>query len=437
MNSIGLDIGTTSVCAIKADALSGEITDIKTRPNNSFINTDKPFEKIQDPEKILNICRELLDSIIDTDTVSIGISTQMHGILYVDKFGKSLSPFYIWQDMRGDKIFKDGKTYAGVLNTFPGYGSSTHLYNKVNGLIPHDAKKFTSIGDYVAMNLTGNNRPAVNITVAASFGCFDEEKNKFKNSEENFPDEYFPDVISDFSPVGKYKNIIVTPSIGDNQAGFLGAVGNSKDILLNVGTGSQVSLISDYPSSSPSLETRPYDGKRYLLAGCALCGGRAFSDVVKFIGECATVITGEKYDNIYPFVDKLMIGSNGTAENKPIKFDTRFCGTRRDSSVTGSITGITENNLTPYTFLVGALDGMAEELFDYYSSSGVSAKEAVATGNGVRKNKKLKEIFERKFNMPVKIPKVREEAAFGAFLSSLIGIGKITFDDTKKYISYE
>ena len=97
---MGIDIGTTSICGISADCQSGEILKSVTLPNDSFIETDKSFERIQDSEKILKKVFSLVEELTDEDTVSIGFSNQMHGILYADKRGNALSPLYIWQDAR-------------------------------------------------------------------------------------------------------------------------------------------------------------------------------------------------------------------------------------------------------------------------------------------------------------------------------------------------
>ncbi len=52
MYSIGLDIGTTKICAILIDNESGEIKSAESSLNNTDI-IGKPFEHLQDPEKSL------------------------------------------------------------------------------------------------------------------------------------------------------------------------------------------------------------------------------------------------------------------------------------------------------------------------------------------------------------------------------------------------
>ena len=71
-----------------------------------------------------------------------------------------MSPLTIWQDGRGDQVYKDGKTYAACLSELTGYpvatgyGAVTHFYNTVNGLVPSDAVTFCTIHDLAVMALT-------------------------------------------------------------------------------------------------------------------------------------------------------------------------------------------------------------------------------------------------------------------------------------------
>lgn len=73
-------------------------------------------------------------------------------------------------------------------------------------------------------------------------------------------------------------------SIGDNQASLFGSVRDLKDtVLLNVGTGSQVSLVTErFIECSGSVELRPCTENSYILVGASLCGGRAYAMLEQF-----------------------------------------------------------------------------------------------------------------------------------------------------------
>ena len=47
MKVIGIDIGTTGICGVAVDPTDGKLLKSVTKPNNSFIKSEKAFEKIQ------------------------------------------------------------------------------------------------------------------------------------------------------------------------------------------------------------------------------------------------------------------------------------------------------------------------------------------------------------------------------------------------------
>lgn len=413
MKVIGIDIGTTSICGICADAENGRIIKSVTLPNNSFISTDKEYERIQDTEIIMSAVYSLLDELDAKSADAIGFSGQMHGIVYTDAEGNAVSPLYIWQDARANLEYKDGKSYAKHLGCFAGYGLATDFYNVNNGLVPENAEYLCTVADYAVMKLCGNRIPVCHITNAASLGCFDVVKNEFTINNPRLPK-----VETDFVSCGNYNGIPVCVALGDNQASFIGSVRNTADALLNVGTGAQISWLSDSPVNAESVETRPFDGKRFLAAGCSLCGGRAYAMFEKFCREIA-VIAGAEIDSFYPFLDKMLSEKADTS----VVGDCRFCGTRSNPSIKGSYSGISENNFTPADFALATLDGMATELFDMYAAADKKASGLVCSGNGIRKNAALRRIVSDKFGCDIKIPFYEEEAAYGAALSATVAGG--------------
>ena len=413
MKVIGIDIGTTSICGICADAENGRIIKSVTLPNNSFISTDKDYERIQDTEIIMSAVYSLLDELDAKSADAIGFSGQMHGIVYTDAEANAVSPLYIWQDARANLEYKDGKSYAEHLGCFAGYGLATDFYNVNNGLVSENAEYLCTVADYAVMKLCGNRIPVCHITNAASLGCFDVVKNEFTINNPRLPK-----VETDFVSCGNYNGIPVCVALGDNQASFIGSVRNTADALLNVGTGAQISWLSDSPVNAESVETRPFDGKRFLAAGCSLCGGRAYAMFEKFCREIA-VIAGAEIDSFYPFLDKMLSEKADTS----VIGDCRFCGTRSNPSIKGSYSGISENNFTPADFALATLDGMATELFDMYAAADKKASGLVCSGNGIRKNAALRRIVSDKFGCDIKIPFYEEEAAYGAALSATVAGG--------------
>ena len=113
MKTIGLDIGTTTICAIVVDAENGEVLKSVTLPNDTFLENTKPFEKIQNPSIILDKALTLVDDLCKgyDDIVSIGVTGQMHGLVYLDGNGDAVSGLYIWQDASANEMYKDIQKY--------------------------------------------------------------------------------------------------------------------------------------------------------------------------------------------------------------------------------------------------------------------------------------------------------------------------------------
>lgn len=407
---IGIDIGTTSICGILTDLKNGQVVRTIAK-ENCFLPTEQPWEKIQDAERILSAAHSILEELLCEGIQAIGITGQMHGIVYYDKAGKAVSPLYTWQDERGEQPYKDS-TYSACIGCAAGYGHVTDYYNQIHGLVPDTAVGFCTIHDLFAMQLCGKATAVLHATNAASLGLFDLEENRFTC-------EFQGEVTGETKILGSWKGIPVSVAIGDNQASVLGALQGTDGILVNIGTGSQVSRITSKIPKDTALEVRPYFEGQYLLAGSALCGGRAFALLEGFFRDVVFMATGVKPDTLYPQMDEVL----KKTKDGTLVFHNQFCGTRENPAKRGKIENLSTENFTAAEFMLGILKGTAEELYVMYNSMGISAKALVGAGNGIRKNRALMEMIEERFEMPLQIPAHTEEAAYGAMLFALTAAG--------------
>lgn len=439
MKAAGIDIGTSSICAVLIDGETGELLRSKTVENTSRISSSTPWERLQEPDVILGICRQLLAGITeDCDEVMfIGVTGQMHGILYIDALGRAVSPLYTWQDERGNQLYKDKLSYSDYLSENggcaapSGFGLATHFYNQINELIDKTALTFCSIADYVAMSLKGEKNPLLHQSMAASFGFFNLSRNDFDMAAlkaAGVNTKYLPPVCENEKCYQmKSEKPFISAALGDNQASFLGSVGEGGSALINVGTGSQISVLSDVPKMLEVGECRPFVDGKYLLVGSSLCGGYAYELLRDFFCKTAQLVGIVSYSG-----DEIYEAMNAAAEQayrgsaQPLHFDTRFKGTRLEPRVRGKIEGIDYENFTPGYFALGALEGICEELYEMYlhfSSSGSKMGQIVGSGNGIRRNPLLSELFSKRFEAPLTIPMYSEEAAYGSALFSLYSSG--------------
>ncbi len=453
MKVIGLDIGTTTICGVVLDAEKGDVLKSITLPNDTFLDNTKPFEKIQDPEKILSKATSLADELLEEfdDIVSIGVTGQMHGLLYIDQEGNAVSGLYIWQDASANEIYKDGISYAQYLTELTGYkmasgfGGATYFYHNENNMVPETAVKICTIHDFIAMKLAALNEPVMHTSDAASYGLFDIKNACFDKcaiEKAGLRFEMFPSVTNENMILGrKNEKVPVSVAIGDNQASFLGSVCDMEECLLvNVGTGSQISFATKAENAPSGLEIRPCVGESRIMVGSSLCGGRAFALLENFFRETAELVTGEKVASAYEGIDTFLEQTE-KVEN-PLDFSTLFCGTRENPVARAKVGNLGIDNFTPGHFIYGVMNGMAQELGEMYEKGLSVCKEKpcqlIASGNGIRKNKTLQRIVSEYFGMEIKIPKHKEEAAYGSAIFSLTSAGIYdTIQSALQLIQYE
>lgn len=421
MKTIGLDIGTTSIGIVVADTENKTVIDSKTVESNSFIDS-KPGERIQNVDTIVSKAMCLINDMLEkhTDISAIGLTGQMHGIIYTNADGKAVSPLITWQDMRGEKTAEEIKEKFGI-GAAAGYGLISHIENIKNKEVPADAVKICTVGDYIGMVLTGRKEPLIHTGNAASLGLFNSKTFKFRKEiiEALGADvSVLPETTKEICEIGKYKGIPVLVSLGDNQASFLGAVGTRKNICqINVGTGGQISVLSDEFFETEGIEARPYIGDSYILTGAALCSGRAYAILEKFFRSYAKAVGSDG-----PQYDIMAALAEDADKNSGLVTDTRFMGTRTRPDIKGSVTKVTEDNFTPANLIYSWLCGMADELLSLCErieeGSDIKINCFMGSGNGLRKNKTLREIFTEKTNDGFSMGEAREEAAFGAAVSA-------------------
>ncbi len=445
MKTIGLDIGTTSISAVVLDMDKKEIILSRTIPNGCFIQTGNAWERIQDAGKLSAKAKALLDEILqeEPDAERIGMTGQMHGIVYLDAAGNCISPLYTWQDGRGDLPIGDGPSVVSEVRgrfgvpAASGYGLLTHLYHVRKGMVPQGAAYICTIMDYLGMQLTGRKAPLTHTSNAASFGFFDVKDNVFFTDvmrDCGMDPKILPETSEKVEVLGTYQGKPLTIALGDNQASFLGAAGLEFGAwLLNVGTGGQISVLSDVFFEAAGIEARPYLEGKYLLAGSTLCCGRAYAILEKFFRAYAKALghgNREQYVVMAKILEESVRAENGgmgganiAGDRDEMRVVTKFSGTRIDPTERGCITNISENNFTPAGMIRGVLTGMSQELHDLYllihDGTGIPVNTLLGSGNGVRKNKLLQKIFTEMFACPITLSRYEEEAAGGAAASTL------------------
>lgn len=441
---IALDIGTTKIAALALRSGPDTPIAICSRQNDSELQGQPRVHHEQDPVRLLCVCLDLLAELlkqpgVNKDSIAaIAITGQMHGVLLTDATNTPLTPLVTWLDRR---TLEDGPGFLGALSKklpadffqtagcslHHGYGGATLAWWAARKLVPNGARALT-ISDYVASALCGI--AATDVTHAASWGLLNVEIRTWNEPVLNaleIPATLLPEIKPGGAPLGPISpsmatrfglpaSVMVHVPIGDNQASVLGATGIRDDrVVLNLGTGGQISIPRRTPRYLPELETRPMLPAGYLLVGATLCGGLAFALICKFFREVAKTLTGQDISEAkaYLCLDDLAASSQIKADGLCV--DTRFAGTRGNPHIRGAITGISLDNFTPANLARAVLEGMVHELARLAHAAGMEgASGLVASGGSMHQNPSLLDMIQRDFRLPCRLSDQTMESALGA-----------------------
>lgn len=431
---LGVDVGTTTLSLILFDPSERTVIHRQTLPSDSFLPEG---DGMQDAQRIADRVLEAVASLRAgfPGIAAIGVTGQMHGVVCLDAQGHAVSPLYTWQSpladsaLCGDILKKTGHT------VYPGYGHATLYALARNGCLPASARQYCTIMDYIVMRLTGRKTPLMHATNAASLGLWNLKENRFDEAALRalaLSPLRTPEATADIRAAGVHEGIPVSVAIGDNQASFFGSVQDeAHSLLLNYGTGSQLSMVCASPDT-PGGEIRPYLSGQYLLCRSALCGGRAYAMLEKFF---SAFLSQAGYESAPQYETLNALAAAAYAEGKYLRVNTQFCGTRDNPDLRGSITGIDEAGFTPGALALGVLQGMANELHDGFDPAAhPQIDRLVASGNAVRKNPVLRRLLSDTFSMDLYLPAQQEEAALGAALWGGVCAGALSYPQAKNLV---
>ena len=472
---VGIDLGTTSISTVLIDLNMVDLPNHSPVLRQLSVNNDSQIDIAGQPNYsewdldrmiglALNLLGDITTGIPNREIKGIGVTGQMHGMVLLDKNYQPCSNFIGWQDKRGHEIHSGNLTYVqrvrSVANSIQssslpsaGYMGTTLFWLSENGRLPANTQACFA-PDYLVSQLC-QSIPTTDRTNAASSGCFNITNNSWNTDflkSLNLPTTHFPFVSENCSVAGTVKKldslggIPVSVACGDNQASFAGSVDDPKNsILVNVGTGGQISAFVPNLHQNESLDIRPFLSDGYLLVGAGLCGGRSYRSLKHFVQQIGQSVFGiEPNQN----ASDLYLILNQLADCIPIKSEGLRCepifgGSRKQPDRRGIWSGISETNFTIGHFARSLLEGIANE-FDVFhqqmKNSGLSERtKLVGSGNGIRRNKVLQNSIESKFATSISIPMHTEEAAVGAALSASVAIGyfETIVNAGKHFIRYQ
>ncbi len=464
---IGLDIGTTSLSAVALDPASGRQMAHRTVANRAGSSPGPGLAEL-DLSRLFELTVQCLAGLVAQARLTpaavqgIGVTGQQHGVALIRPGAVPAAPAITWQDLRVQQPLPGTDTpvlerfiaAAGGREAFrntgclpaAGFLGPSLYWLALQDALPDSPVTACFIPDAVVSFLTGA-AIVCEPTLAASSGIFDIRANCWESTlleRLNLPARLFPpvgragDVVGGLrrelaEEIGLASGTAVTIALGDNQASFIGSAQEpARSLLLNVGTGGQISARTDSFHFIPGLENRPFPGGQYLLIGGGLFGGRSYAYLERFFQQVgAQLLDAELPADLYTRMTEL--ATTVPAGSDGLRCEPFFTGSRTDPTLRASFSGLSPDNFTPAHFARALLEGMADGFYAFFGQM----KPVVGTrpllvgaGNGVRQNRLLARILARRFEKPLLIPSHTEEAAVGAAVAAAVGLGLFADLDT-------
>lgn len=446
MYTLGIDLGTNSVKSLILELESGQVIGFGQRSYPYIEGT----ESEQDPVYIKNMVLQsiydaIASSMVNTREIkAVGLSGQMHGTVLYNRNGELISNIITWEDRRCEKSFLDEIARIGGDDIQKsGCGISTGFLGPTLYHIVRNSK--IDVGhvllptDWLRQELTGNRTFLTDTSNGSSSGFFHTQERDWNYRlirKLGLSEEVFPKVTSTIAidtviskPIAEATGLVAGTPVavggGDQPLSMIGCGVSNPDqgIILNIGTGSQVSKVGEEYQKERETIVFCFPEKGYSLLGAALSGGAALKWWRTVSEDCARMYGISSYEGkIYQKMDQIAWnvppGSDGLA------FIPYLSGTRVQPELKASFLGISRDHSYAH-FTRAVMEGVVFELYYLYEKLQTSGQEdipIIAAGGGFS-SQLWAQIASDIFDKEIKITQYQEQAALGDALIAGVAIG--------------
>ncbi|XP_044226631.1 sedoheptulokinase isoform X1 [Thunnus albacares] len=452
---LGLDVGTTSIKAVLLDSESRSVAASHSIPTTSDISDSSGIKaKEQDTVRIidtLNRCVGLLPRDKLQHVRSIGLSGQMHGVLFWKaKSGCDWSngDFFTARDASQLITWQDGRCSSSFLSSLPqpdshlsvatGFGCATILwYMKHRPKFLEDFTAAGTIQDYVVSMLCGLDGCVMTPQNAASWGFFNTSSNQWNTDilkGTGFPLHLLPQCVPSGGLAGKTcsdwhgipAGTPVGAAMGDFQCSVYSCMSARTDAVLNISTSAQLTYAMpadfkppDSPQPASSISFFPYFDSSYLAVAASLNGGNVLATFVEMLTAWMKELGAELNE---PCLYEKLICSALNQETSDLRVSPTILGERHNPLCLGQVTDISASNLSlghvTRALCHGVLDNITSMMpAERLQQAGVS--RIVGSGSALARNEVLRQEVERAFPQPV---------VYGQNADSAVGVAMVLCD---------
>lgn len=298
MNTIAIDCGASFLkSALISDGNIINAIDIPMKVLDTNRNIFS-FDKIE--EIIINVKKVVSELTKGIDEFNFCVSNEMHGFILLKDDGSYFTDYISWQNEFGN-IDYNGVNPCDLLRSEEydryivktgmkvraGLPSSNLIY--LSNAFPYEGELFFyTLGDCIIKRVF-DTEPVCHVSNAASSGLYDIENKRWITEildlvkyRVNMPKVGEEKLSVNYSN----KTVHLLPAIGDYQAALLGAgIKSFNDISFNLGTGAQVSVLSNKVVFSDKYQVLPFFGDNYLFRIAHLPSGRALNVYFRFFKD--------------------------------------------------------------------------------------------------------------------------------------------------------
>ncbi|XP_061154664.1 sedoheptulokinase isoform X2 [Syngnathus typhle] len=454
---LGLDVGTTSIKAVLLESESRSVAASQSLPTASDLADSNGIKvsarqtsaaKEQDTGRILetlNQCVGLLPADKLQHVCSIGVSGQMHGVLFwnaesgCDWSRGNFSQLITWQDGRCSNSFLSSLPKPDShLAVATGFGCATIFWYMKHR--PEFLKDFTVAGtiqDYIVSKLCGLDRCLMTPQNAASWGFYNTSSKQWNLDILNgvgFPLHLLPQCVPSGEPAGHTRSdwhgipagTPVGAALGDFQCAVYSCLSAQTDAVLNISTSAQLTFAMpadfkppDCPQPESSIAFFPYFDSSYLAVAAALNGGNVLATFVDMLTGWMKELGVELSEqSLY----EKMISCALNQESSDLAVRPTVLGERHAPFTLGHVTNISISNLSLGHVTRALCHGILENLASMMTPERLQqagVNRIVGSGSALARNQVLRQEVEKVFAQPV---------IYGRDADSAVGVALVLCD---------
>ena len=364
MNSLLIDFGASRVKTALSNG--NDINHIKDY-NPVMPSISEGFKYEVPISKINDLFNNIIKDYLNYNIESVFICSEQHGFALKDENNNFITDYISWKDNRAFEKIDGISTLDFVKNKLPDFKKRTGMNIKplpsINLLHLMRLKslpkkiKILSLPDI----LCGNK---IHSTMLAGLGIWDIYKKEpykdlFDLYKEMGYEVSFNEATYDICVAETLnKNLSVYSGIGDNQCAIFGSYLKTEDIIINMGTGSQIAKI-DQLNIEAKMEQRPYFNNKDLSIITHIPSGRALNCFIGFINDCFSYADSKL--SAWDFLESITIEDIAQSN---MEFNLNVFESSYKFLTGGCISYIMEHNFNLKNYLSSLIKSYIEQYFE-------------------------------------------------------------------------